>query len=182
MHFMGKPMPRNALQVPVELFVVAVVALALTSCGTTAPIVCAASSSALCQCGPGVAACPINPGPELLYAPSNSGQILALSIDQKTGALPTLVSARGPAVSLGLIAVNNQFVYASDSFHAQLDGFSINQATGALSALAGSPFSTGSFSVPVGLASPTGSSLLYAAAAGKGDAFAVSAKIGRAHV
>jgi hypothetical protein len=171
MHFMEKPMARNALRVPVELFVVAVVALALTSCGTARPIVCPASSSALCQCGPGVAACPVIPGPELLYATSNTGQILAFSIDHNSGGLTTISSLPGPAMSLSLTAVNDQFLYASDSLNAQLDGFSINQTTGALTSLASSPFSTGTISFPVGLASPPGSDLLYAADAGRVDAF-----------
>jgi 6-phosphogluconolactonase (cycloisomerase 2 family) len=77
-------------------------------------------------------------------------------------------------MSLGITAVNNQFLYASDTLRAQLDAFSINQTTGALTTLLGSPFSTGNLSLPVGLASPAGSSLLYAAGAGNVDGFAVS--------
>jgi 6-phosphogluconolactonase (cycloisomerase 2 family) len=78
-------------------------------------------------------------------------------------------------MSLGISAVNNQFLYASDSLNAQLDGFSIDQTTGALTALQDSPFSSGTFSVPTGLASPVNSSFLYAGDAGRVDAFSISA-------
>jgi 6-phosphogluconolactonase (cycloisomerase 2 family) len=40
-------------------------------------------------------------------------------------------------MSLGISAVSNQFLYASDTHNAQIDGFSINQTTGALTALGG---------------------------------------------
>jgi 6-phosphogluconolactonase len=169
-------MPTNALHTSATLFVLCALALALASCGTNAPLViCAPSSSGTCTCGPGVAACPVIPGPEFLYATSSSGQILAFSIDNSSGALTPLASASGPSMSLGLTAVNNQFLYASDSLNAQLDGFSINQTTGELTTLVNSPFSTGTFSFPQGLASPPGSNFLYAADAGKVDAFTVSA-------
>jgi hypothetical protein len=57
---------------------------------------------------------------------------------------------------------HKQFLYVSDPLRA-IGGFSINQTTGGLTPLLGSPFSTGTVSVPEGLASPTGSDLLYAA-------------------
>lgn len=170
-------MPTNALRTPAKPSFVVVLALALTACGANAPpVICnASSSSGTCTCGPGVAACPANPGPEFLYASGIGGQILAFSIDHNTGGLTTIGSVPGPTMSLGLTAVDNQFLYASDSLHAQLDGFSINQTTGALTIIGGSPFFTGTFSVPVGLASPAGISLLYAADAATVDAFTVSA-------
>jgi hypothetical protein len=179
MHFMGKLMPTNALRTPAKLFGVVAVSLALTACGTNSPpVVCAlpaSTSSGTCTCESGTAACPIQPGPEFLYATSIGGQILAFSIDHNSGALTTIGSVSGPSISLGLTAVNNQFLFASDTHNAQLDGFSINQTTGALTALAGSPFSTGTLSFPGDLASPTGSSLLYAADSGTVDAFTISA-------
>ncbi|HWY22527.1 MAG TPA: hypothetical protein VNX26_14975 [Candidatus Acidoferrum sp.] len=168
-------MPTNSLRTPAKLLAVVALALALASCSNTPPIVCNAlpSSSATCTCGSGVSACPIQPGPEFLYA-VGSGQILAFSVDHNSGALTAAGSVTGPSMSFGLAAVNNQFLYASDSLAAQLDGFSINQKTGALTALSGSPFPTAPFSFPVGLASPAASSLLYAADAGRVDAFTVS--------
>jgi 6-phosphogluconolactonase (cycloisomerase 2 family) len=125
-------------------------------------------------------ACPISPGPEFLYATSLSGQILAFSIDHNTGALTTIGSVPGPSLSVGITTVSNQFLYASDIHNAQLDGFTINQTTGALTALAGSPFSTGTLSVPGDLASPPASlglpasNLLYASDSGTIDEFTIS--------
>jgi len=169
----------DALRTPAKLLAVVALALALASCGTNAPpVICNAptSSGGSCTCGSGMPACPINPGPEFLYTTSIGGQILAFSIDHNTGALTTIGSVPGPSpLSLGLTTVNNQFLYASDTHNAQLDGFSINLTTGALTALAGSPFSTGTLSVPGDLASPPGSSLLYAADADMIDAFTISA-------
>lgn len=179
MHFMGKLMPTNALRTPAKLFVVVAMSVALTACGTNSPpVICnlpASSGGGTCTCGSGTAACPAQPGPEFLYATSTARQILAFSIDHTSGALTPLASAPGPSMSLGITAVNSQFLFASDSLQAQLDGFSIDQTTGTLTTLAGSPFSTGTFSVPVGLASPEGTSLLYAADAGRVDAFTVGA-------
>src|SRR5271165_743802 len=169
MYFMGKLMPTNALRTPAKLFVVVALSFALTFCGNSRTVVCpSASSSASCTCGSGTAACPINPGPVFLYGISSSGgEIQAFSIDHASGALTALPSASGPSMSLGLTAVNNQFLYVSDSSNARLDGFSINQTTGALTPLASSPFSTGTFSVPAGLASPAGSDRLYVADAAR---------------
>jgi 6-phosphogluconolactonase len=170
-------MPTTVLRTNAELLVAAALCFALASCGTnTPPIICnALSVAASCTCGFSTKACPISPGPEFLYATSIGGQILAFSIDHNSGTLSTIGSVPGPSLSLGLTAVNNQFLFASDFRNAQLDGFSINQTTGALTALAGSPFSSGTVSLPGDLASPAGSSLLYAADIGGVDAFTISA-------
>jgi 6-phosphogluconolactonase (cycloisomerase 2 family) len=128
-----------------------------------------------------VAACPIQLGPQFLYASTSGGQILAFSIGGNNNvALTPIGSVPGPSMSLGLAAVDNQFVYASDTLNAQIDGYAINQTTGALTALAGSPFSTGTLSVPGVLAAPPGemgseSSVLYAADSGTIDTFTISA-------
>jgi hypothetical protein len=179
MHFKRNLMPPTVVRTPAKLFVVVALSFALTACGTNAPVVCnaAPSSSGTCTCesGSGIAACPVNPGPEFLYATSTGGQILAFSIDHTSGTLTALASAPGPSMSLGITAVNNQFLFASDPLNAQLDGFSIDQTTGGLTALASSPFSTGTLSFPEGLASPAGSSILYAADVGGVAAFATNA-------
>jgi len=134
------------------------------------------SSNGTCRCGSGTQACPVNPGPEFLYASSFSGQVLAYSIDHSTGALTPLASVTGPSMSIyPMAAVNHQFLYVPDSLHAQLYGFSIDQTTGALTALGGSPFSTGTLSLPEGLASPPGSNLLDAADILRVDGFNVGA-------
>ncbi|MGC2171599.1 MAG: hypothetical protein WA555_05425 [Candidatus Sulfotelmatobacter sp.] len=176
-----------ALQTQAKLLVAVVLCLALAACGTNPPsAICNAPtpSSSTCTCGSGTAACPVNPGPEFLYAWSVGGQILAFSIDRNNngnnGALTLIGSVSGPFLSLGLTAVNSQFLYASDTQNAQIDGFSINQTTGALTALAGSPFSTGTLSFPGDLASPPGdmgpaSSVLYASDGDTIDTFTISA-------
>lgn len=179
-------MPAKAFRTPAKLSVVLTLSVALGSCGNGPRTVCdlpaSTGSNSTCTCGSEAAACPVSPGPEFLYATSISGQILALSVDRDSGALTMIGSVPGPSLSLGITAVSNQFLYVSDTHNAQLDGFSINQTTGALTALAGSPFSTGPLSVPGalaappgGLASSPGSSLLYAADAGTIDAFTISA-------
>jgi 6-phosphogluconolactonase (cycloisomerase 2 family) len=182
-------MPTNALRTLAKLFVAVALSLALASCGTnTSPVICPLSgstaSTGTCTCGSGTAACPIQPGPEFLYATSIGGQILAFSIDpNNNGALTAIGSVPGPStLSPGLTAVSNQFLYASDTQNHKIDGFSIDQTTGALTALVGSPFSTGTLSVPGALAAPPGtlasspgSSLLYAADSGTIDTFAISA-------
>jgi 6-phosphogluconolactonase (cycloisomerase 2 family) len=175
MLFVRRAVPANQLRTFAKLLAVVALSLALASCGTNTPFVCDAPipSSGTCVCSSGTAACPISPGPEFLYA-TGSGQILAFSIDHNSGALATIGSVAGPSMTFGLTAVNNQFLYASDASNAQLDGFSIDQTTGALALLANSPFSTGTISLPQGLASPLGSDILYAADVGGVDAFSVS--------
>jgi 6-phosphogluconolactonase len=181
-------MPTNGLPTLVKLFAAVSLSLVLASCSTnTPPVICnlpsSTGSTATCTCGSGTAACPVQPGPEFLYATTIDGQILAFSIDpQNNGALTTIGSVPGPSISLGLTSVSNQFLYASDTHNAQIDGFSINQTTGALTALAGSPFSTGTLSFPGVLAAPPGnlgsspgSNLLYAADSGTIDMFTISA-------
>ncbi len=182
---MGKLMPTKTLGTPARLLVVITLSLGLASCGTNSRVICDApgNSGSTCTCGSGTAACPVQPGPEFLYATSIGGQILAFSIDQNNnGALTAIGSVPGPTtLSPGLTVVSNQFLYASDTHNSQIDGFSINQTTGALTALAGSPFSTGTLSVPGALAAPPGdlgspaSSLLYAADSGTVDTFTISA-------
>jgi 6-phosphogluconolactonase len=177
-------MPTSAPRITARLLAAVSLSLALTCCGTSAPpipceVPARSSNSATCTCGTGE--CPAQPGPQFLYATTLGGQILALSIDQtNNGALTSIGSVPGPTAGLGLAAVDNQFLYASDTHNAQLDGFSIDQTTGALTALGGSPFSTGTLSVPGVLAAPPGemgssSLLLYAADAGTIDTFTISA-------
>jgi 6-phosphogluconolactonase len=176
-------MSTTALRIVARLFAAVTLSLALTCCGTNLRTVCDAplssSSTGTCTCGSGD--CPAQPGPEFLYATSIDGQILAFSIDQtNNGALTSIGSVPGPTAGLGLAAVDNQFLYASDTHNAQIYGFSINQTTGALTALSGSPFPTGTLSIPGQLAAPPGemgssSLLLYAGDVGTIDTFSISA-------
>jgi hypothetical protein len=166
-------MPINAPRTLAKFLSVVALLLASASCGTSPrQVICGLpSTGANCTCGEATAACPVNPGPEFLYATSTGGQILAFSIDHGSGALTALAPVPGPSMSLGIAAVNNQFLYASDLSTGQLYGFSVDQTTGALSALGSSPFSAGSFSA--GLAAPEGSSVLYTGGVGV-DAFTIT--------
>ncbi|MGA8440573.1 MAG: hypothetical protein WB762_11315 [Candidatus Sulfotelmatobacter sp.] len=132
------------------------------------------SSSGSCTCGSGTSASPVRPGPEFLYAAGSGGQIQVFNLDDNSGALTPVGSVPGPTMSLGLTVVDNQFLYVSDPLQGQLDGFSINQTTGGLPPLMGSPFSTETLSVPEGLASPPGSNLLYAGDVARVDGLSVN--------
>jgi 6-phosphogluconolactonase len=168
-------MPTHGLRTPAKLVALVALSLALACCGTsTPPVICPLAGNSTCTCSQGTSTCPVSPGPEFLYA-AGSGEIQGFVIDHTSGALSTVGSVPGPAMTLGLMAVNHQFLYVSDSAQAQLDGFSISQTTGALTTLMGSPFSTGTFSLPEGLASPPGTSFLYAGDIARVDGFTIDA-------
>jgi 6-phosphogluconolactonase len=106
--------------------------------------------------------CP--PAPEFLYATAPN-QILAFKINSSTGALGAPLATPGPNQSIGLTAtVTLGRLYVSDFLNDTVDGFSINSSTGALSAIAGSPFSLGGTPPGAGGLSPfvSGGSYLYA--------------------
>jgi 6-phosphogluconolactonase len=114
----------------------------LAGCGGGHSVFCAApATGSTCTCGP----CPVNPGPEFVYATNNSteGQILTFTVDHKTGALGTPTATAGPAMAQGITSAQHQFLYVSDTQNNGVDAFSINQTTGALTTIPGSPFSPG---------------------------------------
>ena len=122
-------------------FVVMVLSLLLAGCGSDRSVLCNGSGGGACTCGP----CPVTPGPEFLYATSgslNAGQILAFTVDHKTGALGPIATIPGPAAT-GIASSQNQFLYVSDGQNGVVDAFAINQTTGALTSVPGSPFSAG---------------------------------------
>jgi 6-phosphogluconolactonase len=172
-------MPGKALGNPLRFLAASallLLPLLLIACGTSTKQMVAcplAGNGSTCSCDVVVAGCPLQLN-EYLYTSSGSGQVLAFSITDSTGALTSLNSTvTGPA-SAGLTYVDDRFVFISDPAHAQLDGYSFDQ-TGGLSALAGSPFSLGQSSAPQGLASPpNGAQLLYAADGAAVDAFSTS--------
>jgi len=91
-------------------------------------------------------------GAQFLMATTASGQILRFPINSGVG-LGAPVSIPGPANSMGL-AVGTAgggvpfqiFVYVSDPGNNAIDGFSVSNTDGSLSALAGSPFPMGTAS------------------------------------
>jgi len=82
---------------------------------------------------------------QFLVATTTSGQILRFPI--KGGGLGAPVSVPGPANSMGIAvgtpgggSIFQIFVYVSDPQNNVIDGFSVSNTDGSLSALAGSPF------------------------------------------
>jgi 6-phosphogluconolactonase len=143
--------------------------LALGGCGTVGTKVCNLNSGC---CGPTNDACAV---PQFLYANGLNGQISVFPIVNGGGVAGSSGSVSGPANSLGMVALNNQFLYASNPASpvggtSSIDAWSINPSTGALTALPGSPFSLGPLSFAAGLTMNNAAQVLYVADAGKIDA------------
>jgi len=142
--------------------------LALGGCGTTGTRVCTLSGC----CGPTSDACVV---PQFLYADGLNGQISIFPIVNGSGIPGTPTSVSGPANSLGMAAINNQFLYASNPASpvggtSSIDAWAIAPGTGALTPLAGSPFSLGPLSFAAGLAVNSNAQVLYVGDAGRIDA------------
>lgn len=142
--------------------------LALGGCGTVSTKVCTLSGC----CGPTSDACAV---PQFLYANGLDGQISVFPIANGGGVSGSSTSVSGPANSLGMAALNNQFLYAANPASpvggtSSVNAWSINPSTGALTALPGSPFSLGPLSFAAGLAMNNAAQVLYVADAGKIDA------------
>jgi hypothetical protein len=77
----------------------------------------------------------------LLYATTTSNQILGFSISS-SGSLTALPSTIGPAGSKSVTGVFNALMFA-DTSNNTIDSVTVNQVTGALTPVEGSPFSLG---------------------------------------
>jgi 6-phosphogluconolactonase (cycloisomerase 2 family) len=142
--------------------------LALGGCGTTGTRVCTLSGC----CGPTSDACA---APQFLYANGLNGQISIFPIVNGSGIPGTPTSVSGPANSLGMAALNSQFLYASNpptilGGPSSIDAWAIAPGSGALTPLPGSPFSLGPLSFAAGLAVNSNAQVLYVSDAGKIDA------------
>jgi len=92
-----------------------------------------------------------SPSPAFVYtANGGSDDVSALKEDLNTGALSAVSSSPFPAGSInenvpGAITVDpsGKFLYIGDADSGQISAFSINRDTGALTEVAGSPFSSG---------------------------------------
>jgi 6-phosphogluconolactonase len=108
--------------------------------------------------------CTVPPDHEFLYATSTD-HILAFTLDPSTGALGTPLEMTGPNQSLGMVpSVTLGHLYVSDFLNDALDGFSINNASGALTPVSGSPLPVGTTPPGAGGLSniPSGDFYLYA--------------------
>ena len=145
------------------------VLIALAGCGSGPHVCPAASNAATCGCGAAAIACPLPP--PHLYAAGINGQITMFPVDRATGTLGTPTSVNGPTNSLGIVALNDQFLYVSDfalGGPASIDAWSINSSTGTLTPAPS--FSLGTLSIAAGLAIDFNNQILYVADAGKIDA------------
>lgn len=146
------------------LFVILIV---LTGCGSGTHS-CPATASSTCVCGGAAIACSLSPH---LYADGIDGKVSMFTVDRGTGTLGAPISITGPAMSLGIAALNDQFLYVSDfgvSTPSSIDAWSINPTTGALTPA--SPFGLGTLSIAAGLVVDGNNQVLYVADAGKIDA------------
>lgn len=86
----------------------------------------------------GCATCPINTAVMYVTAP---GQIFTFPLDPNSGALGTPTSMSWQITAGGITTTPSaQFLYAVDTPTHQIYGFAIQSGTGALNAIAGSPF------------------------------------------
>ena len=148
------------------LILTGIALLALAGCGTS-PKACNLSGC----CASGADLCPV---PQFLYATGISGQVTGFPV-AAGGALGTPTSINDPAMTLGMTALNNQFLYVSDFQNSSLDGWSINLSSGALTPIPGSPFSLGLLAFGAGLATNSTANVIYVAEAAKIGAYKADA-------
>ena len=126
----------------VALFIPLTLSLVLAGCGTSPnhmSRVCPANTT--CGCGVVNNNVCIGDSIPLLYASTTSNQILVFSISS-SGTLTALPSASGPSNSASVSSVSNVLMFA-DTSNNTIDSVAVNQATGALTPIQGSPFSLG---------------------------------------
>jgi 6-phosphogluconolactonase (cycloisomerase 2 family) len=111
-----------------------------------------------------------------LIGESNGGFADTLSITPSTGALTVLSSmvtrgnTNGIAVSHGpALTFTPKFAYVANTAGNSVSAFTVDLSTGALTAVAGSPFSTGASTTPKSVAADRTGKFLYTANSGTGD-------------
>ena len=111
---------------------------------------------------------------EFLYA-TGVKQIAKFPMNSTTGTLAPSSSITGPSRAGGMVADPfGKFLYVSDSANGVIDVFAINQSTGALSPIAGSPFAVASGSEPSGIAMDSLGRFLFVANASQNNIFVFS--------
>lgn len=166
-------MPTRTLHAPVT-FIILTFLFALAACGSgKQSTICPLTTS--CGCGPGVACV----APAYVYATFN-GQITEFPVDPSTGGLGSATTTNGPSASLGLAALDSQFLYVSNfqqtaTGASLIDAWSINLSTGTLASVPGSPFSLAPLSLAGGLAVDNAVQVLYVGDVDKIDALKADA-------
>lgn len=159
-------MPTRALRSTLAIVLVLAGLIALAGCGSNSARVCPLTGCCLSTSDACFA-------PQFLYANGLNGQVTAFPVDVGTGAPGVPTSTSGPAMSLGMAALNNQFLYVSNPTLggiSSINAWSIGLGTGALTTVPGSPFSLGPLSLAGGLAVNSTAQVLYVGDAGKIDA------------
>jgi 6-phosphogluconolactonase (cycloisomerase 2 family) len=96
---------------------------------------CGSKNQIACDC--------INPGTSSYLYAAVTDHILSFTLG-KDGVPTALASQAGPNDSGGIVAnSSSKFLYVSDFGNGEIDAFTINKSTGALTQVTGSPFSTG---------------------------------------
>ncbi len=138
---------RGARIIPTVLLIVALAACGGSGSGPTPPCT----------------SCPPASSSDYVYE-ANAGQVTIYEVDSTTGTVVSTPSpATGPMLPAGMIATSTDFIYLAD-FGGNDDavyGYSVNTQTGALTAITGSPFTTGLTAPPEGLASDPLGKFLY---------------------
>jgi len=167
-----------------RLVPVVLIALSLSlGCGTTRSVICnlpASASTSTCSCG----ACPAQFYADV-YALGSNGEIAAFPVETPDFSLGTPTTMPGPASTMGMVQIGDEFLYASDPQNAggpSIDAWTINVQTGAVTTVAGWPFVLGPSAEPKGLVAAQGTEpageFLYAADAGTIDALNLNAGTG----
>jgi 6-phosphogluconolactonase len=119
--------------------------------------------------------------PEALYGVGfvgmTSNPLVTATIDPSTGGFSQSTVGSAPSrLTVGIVAVNGQFLYVSSFATGRILGYSLDPNTGATTPLAGSPFSLGIF--PSALGTVPHSHLLFAVDAAGIDVFSVDGGTG----
>jgi 6-phosphogluconolactonase (cycloisomerase 2 family) len=149
--------------------------LFLAGCGgSKGPTVCPLATNSGCGCATAIA-CKL---PDYVFADGVNGQILAFPVDASTSVLGTPVTTSGPTTSVGMAALNTQYLYAGNATQvtggaSSVSAWTMDLTSGTLTPIAGSPFSLGPASTAAGIAIDNTSQTVYVADAGRIDAFTV---------
>ncbi len=110
--------------------------------------------------------------PEYVYS-ANVNQVTGFTVNLTNGALSTPSNVAGPNDAGGMVAdPSAKFVYVSDFTGNAIDGFAIDQTTGGLTPISGSPFPVGSGNGPSGMAMDSAGKFLFLAHANMDGIFA----------